>query len=145
MVETVRDRVRLWVELRGLRPVARDIGVSASGLKKFARGLSRRPYGPTWRCLLAWCARHPPVDSVVDDTRADAVRMLTRDFAPEVRAQVAAAIIRAVDEAAAPVAELPAVPAKAAPHGRYGRRSPAGPVGGVARGRVTRPLRAMKR
>lgn len=65
---------------------------------------SRQPYSLMWRRLLAWCARHPPVKSV-DDTRADAVRVLTRDFTPEVRARVTAATIRAMDAAAACVAE----------------------------------------
>lgn len=49
---TVRETVRLHAEARGVRAVAREIGISAGGLKNFLDGAA--PYTPTAAALRAW-------------------------------------------------------------------------------------------
>jgi hypothetical protein len=104
-------------------------------VKNFARGLSRRPYGPTWRKLLGWSARQPPPIPASDDVEA-AVSLLTRDLAPAVRERVAAEIRRIVDAVGAPTPALPQVPSKGMPFARRPRHTSRPAVPRVALGRL---------
>src|SRR3954471_22189202 len=55
-VEQVRASASVRVGRTSLRAVAREIGMSPSGLKKFLRGAS--PYSPTVRRLQRWYVQH---------------------------------------------------------------------------------------
>ena len=55
-VDLLRGAVRRAVEASSQRKVARQIGMSAPGLRAFLDGA--RPLRPTWRKLHAWYFRH---------------------------------------------------------------------------------------
>jgi lambda repressor-like predicted transcriptional regulator len=69
-VERLRALVQRDVEGSSLRAVARAVGLSPTGLKKFIRGTW--PYAPTYRKLSAWELRRQPggrereVDAALD-------------------------------------------------------------------------------
>lgn len=101
LVEDVRVRVRQLIEARGLRSAARDVGLSPSGLKKFARGRGL-PYRPTWRKLVAWCLQAVPPAPPASEEIAAAIGALTRDFPADVGRHVAAELWRIVAAARQP-------------------------------------------
>ena len=51
-IASVRETARLHAEARGVRAVAREIGISAGGLKNFLEGAT--PYARTAAALRAW-------------------------------------------------------------------------------------------
>lgn len=57
LMPLIRTEVRERIERTSLRAVARDIGITASGLLKFAAG--SQPYRKTIRKLEAWYVRQP--------------------------------------------------------------------------------------
>lgn len=76
------------IETRSLRAVARQIGMSPSGLQKFLDGA--KPYSATRRRMEQWYVRESarftsPVS--VESARA-ALAVLVQDFAPGTRAEV---------------------------------------------------------
>lgn len=111
--QTLRNAVNLALEHKSLRTVAREIGISAAGLKKFAEG-SSDIYGPTRRRMLPWYrlfretlpqAPEPgAVAAAVDvllsdmpaelqgDTRAELGAILVEAYAGFVRGTEAAAV-----------------------------------------------------
>lgn len=79
--ETAADRV----EKTSLRSVAREIGMSPTGLKKFLLGTA--PYSPTLRRLRKWYITHAVEagDEVGKPAASAALAVLTSDLAPEAR------------------------------------------------------------
>lgn len=66
-VSRVREAVERAVATDGLRPVAREVGMSPSGLQKFLGG--GRPYATTWRKLRDWHEKvdpSPPAPAAAD-------------------------------------------------------------------------------
>ena len=57
-LETLRSAAGKAVAERGLRPVAREIGLSPTGLKFVVNLPERHPYSPTLRRLRKWYAKH---------------------------------------------------------------------------------------
>lgn len=98
-LEHVREVVADAVEQGSLRGVAREVGMSPTGLKKFLAGTD--PYGPTLRKLVPWfqrrahLARPAPEALVV----ASAVDVLLADFSDveqvSIRAEMAGILGRA--------------------------------------------------
>lgn len=97
------DRLRAAVEggvaARSLRGVAREVGMSPSGLQKFRDGAT--PYAATRRKLEEWylreAAQRDPSDDVVPVLAA--LRILTSGLPTSRRARVAAAIVDQVEAA----------------------------------------------
>jgi len=54
-LEAIRAALRESIRTRGLRPVAREVGMSPSGLMRSLAGT--RPYGPTRLKLSEWYCR----------------------------------------------------------------------------------------
>jgi transcriptional regulator with XRE-family HTH domain len=81
----LREAVRTVAENTSLRKVAREIGMSASGLKKFLEGAA--PYSPTLRRLHRWYVQHSGVQrGHVEFAEADAaLRVLLHDLTPDAR------------------------------------------------------------
>ena len=79
LMPIIRTEVRERIERTSLRAVARDIGITPSGLLKFAAG--SEPYRKTIRKLEAWYVRQPgrtpePGESPSAETVAAAIRIL---------------------------------------------------------------------
>jgi len=97
------DRLRAAVEgevaARSLRGVAREVGMSPSGLQKFRDGAT--PYASTRRKLEEWylreAARRDPAGDVVPVLAA--LRILTSGLPAPQRARTAAAIVDQVEKA----------------------------------------------
>lgn len=92
-IPLVRDHVRRRVEETGLRNVARQIGMSPSGLAKLLDGTT--PYQKSIRKLYAWYAREltsgkPPVDAKMI---AAALRVLARLVPPAGRSRFVDSVV----------------------------------------------------
>lgn len=83
LVERVRTAAREAVALQGLRPVARDTGLSPSGLQKFLDGST--PYAPTWVKLQRWYSSGALSP---EEIRAEAALSLLVDGLPRERKPV---------------------------------------------------------
>lgn len=59
LVEECRDLLKKEVEKRSLRKVAREVGLSPTGLAKFLLGST--PYSPTIRKLERWREKRQPI------------------------------------------------------------------------------------
>lgn len=75
-LETVVEAVRVAVRLRSLRAVARQIGMSPTGLRGVLEGVS--PYDKTRDRLRAWYAREQGLDSLPAAATADMILSLVR-------------------------------------------------------------------
>lgn len=62
-LETLRSAAGLAICERTLRGVAREVGISPTGLSKFVRRDSEFPYSPTLRRLRRWYAKHASTES----------------------------------------------------------------------------------
>lgn len=85
-IASVRETARLHAEARGVRAVAREIGISAGGLKNFLEGAT--PYARTAAALRAWyrtgageqippraqAPRPPVLEGIGDDVLRAALR-----------------------------------------------------------------------
>jgi hypothetical protein len=79
-IDYLRGLLAERVEATSLRRVAREVGMSATGLKKFLLGTA--PYSPTLRRLRKWYLHHDAVPTrmlVRDDARI-ALDVLTYDI-----------------------------------------------------------------
>jgi hypothetical protein len=87
------------VECTSLRGVAREIGMSPTGLKKFLLGTA--PYSPTLRRLRRWYLSHAalPVGEVASVDAENAVAVLTFDLPGDLRRQAADRVLVALGEA----------------------------------------------
>lgn len=87
-VERIRGAVQDSIDVIGLRPTARAIGLSPTGAKNFAVG-SSMPYRPGWTRLQewfeCWSAQVPAPDS---EAVEHAIYLLTRDLPDTVAAQI---------------------------------------------------------
>lgn len=78
----LREMVAARAENTSLRSVAREIGMSPTGLKKFLQGTA--PYSPTLRRLRAWYVQYaavPSGDVAFEDAQA-AINVLVHDLPP---------------------------------------------------------------
>jgi transcriptional regulator with XRE-family HTH domain len=86
-IQHLRDTASARVEGTSLRRVAREIGMSPTGLKKFLLGTA--PYSPTLRRLRKWYLQyggaHP--GSVGEEEVGHALALLTQDLHPGARLQ----------------------------------------------------------
>lgn len=92
-MDRLRDAVRAVAENTSLRKVARDIGMSASGLKKFLEGAA--PYSPTRRRLRRWLVQHSGAQhGRVELPEANAaLRVLIHDLTPDSRRTTAGRMV----------------------------------------------------
>lgn len=104
-LSTVRDEVRHAIEQASVRAVAREVGLSPSGLQKFADG--SQPYRGTRRKLVEWYAKRE-AGSDADDTppaaAAAAFELLLRPLPPHRRADARRDIIEVLRAACASAA-----------------------------------------
>lgn len=105
-VQHMREAVAARAENTSLRDVARAIGMSPAGLKKFLEGAA--PYTPTLRRLRRWYVHHGAVQQgtvQIDDALA-AIGILAHDLPPHGRRALAARVVdemgRAYDESGRP-------------------------------------------
>lgn len=86
-IQHLRDTASARVEGTSLRRVAREIGMSPTGLKKFLLGTA--PYSPTLRRLRKWYLQyggaHP--GAVGEEEVGHALALLTQDLHPGARLQ----------------------------------------------------------
>ena len=88
-VEYLRERAREAVHRISLRAVARQIGMSPTGLKKFLAGTA--PYSPTLRRLRKWYLLNAavPTGQVTYEDASAAIAVLTLDFPGDPRREAA--------------------------------------------------------
>lgn len=95
-IKHLRETAQARVENTSLRSVAREIGMSPTGLKKFLLGTA--PYSPTVRRLRNWYVQHAAVQTgnvdVQDATAALAV--LVHDLSPDPRRATASSLLDCV-------------------------------------------------
>jgi transcriptional regulator with XRE-family HTH domain len=85
--ERVRQAVTRAVLATSLRQVARDVGMSPSGLDKYLTGISE-PYSQTRRKLEQWYVRNAAAhDGISDATAAAALTLLLDGIAPDLVAR----------------------------------------------------------
>jgi len=92
-VRHLRDMAAARVERTSLRGVAREIGMSPTGLKKFLLGTA--PYSPTLRRLRRWYLQHAalPTGEVSYHDASAAVVVLIHDLQPEPRRQASECLL----------------------------------------------------
>ncbi len=89
----LREAAATRVEHTSLRAVAREIGMSPSGLKSFLNGTA--PYSPTLRRLRNWYVQYAAVESgpVVEEVASAAVMVLVQELDQAPRGRTAAEIL----------------------------------------------------
>ena len=92
-IEHLRSAAAARVEHTALRGVAREIGMSPTGLKKFLLGTA--PYSPTLRRLRKWYIHHAalPTGEVAYDDASAAIAVLTHDLPGEPRREAADCVL----------------------------------------------------
>ncbi|MBW3572945.1 MAG: hypothetical protein KY467_17760 [Gemmatimonadetes bacterium] len=92
----LRETAAARVENTSLRSVAREIGMSPTGLKKFLQGTA--PYSPTLRRLRSWYVQYAAVQSgnVGLEDAAAALNVLVHDLAPDPRRDTAGCLLECV-------------------------------------------------
>lgn len=97
VVPTIREAVRARVENVSLRGVAREIGISPTGLSKFIKGTN--PYGPTLQRLRKWYLRYATVmqPAVSLEEARMALHILTHDLSPWSRRKVTDYILNSLE------------------------------------------------
>jgi len=94
--EQMRQAVTRAVLNTSLRQVARDVGMSPSGLDKYLTGISE-PYSQTRRKLEEWYVRNAVAhDGISDATAAASLTLLLDGIAPDLIARTRHLIIEAV-------------------------------------------------
>ena len=96
-VRHLRDMAAARVERTSLRGVAREIGMSPTGLKKFLLGTA--PYSPTLRRLRRWYLQHAalPTGEVSYHDASAALVVLTHDLQPEPRREAADCLLECLE------------------------------------------------
>jgi transcriptional regulator with XRE-family HTH domain len=96
-VEYMRGLLGERVERYSLRRVAREVGMSPTGLKKFLLGTD--PYGPTVRRLRKWYLNFgADLTGVLQKEEARiALDVLTSDIAPALRGEAAGALLESLN------------------------------------------------
>lgn len=92
-VQYLREMAAARVENTSLRGVAREIGMSPTGLKKFLLGTA--PYSPTLRRLRKWYLQHAavPTGEVTYQDASAALLVLTHDLSPDPKRQATDCIL----------------------------------------------------
>lgn len=91
-VDAIRHAAALAVEERSLRSVAREVGMSPTGLRQFLNG--RSPYTATLRRLNAWYARHQLSRAgFTPDVARSGMSILLEAFPDGMRGEVTAALL----------------------------------------------------
>jgi hypothetical protein len=99
-ISTVRERVAHAIEGASLRAVAREIGISPTGLQNFADGGT--PYRGTRRKLVEWYTVHAAATvsgAVSPDAAAAALDLLVHELPPHRRPDARLRIVRALRDA----------------------------------------------
>jgi hypothetical protein len=94
-IARLRETVQTRVRASSLRAVAREVGMSPSGLEKFLSG--GNPYSGTRRKLYNWWLRsqgEPTVPRLSSEAADGALRLLLQDVAPERRDEILAELVR---------------------------------------------------
>ena len=84
-IKHLRETAAARVENTSLRSVAREIGMSPTGLKKFLMGTA--PYSPTLRRLRHWFLQHgaSQTGELNAEEASAALTVLVHDLAPDAR------------------------------------------------------------
>ena len=95
-IKHLRETAAARVENTSLRRVAREIGMSPTGLKKFLLGTA--PYSPTLRRLRNWYVNHGALQggTVVLQDAAAAISILVHDLGPAPRQATAGCLLECV-------------------------------------------------
>jgi hypothetical protein len=93
LIQRMRETASARVEYTSLRSVAREIGMSPSGLGKFLDGAA--PYTPTLRRLRQWYLQYGAVSlgRVEAEDASSALSVLLHDLSPDARREVAGTIL----------------------------------------------------
>lgn len=97
-IERIRGSVGDRVQDTSLRSVAREIGMTPTGLKKFLMGAA--PYTPTLRRLRAWYSRYGGVqrnDLNADEAQA-ALLVLVHELEPDARDAAMESMLRCMED-----------------------------------------------
>ena len=92
-IRHLREAAQARVENTSLRSVAREIGMSPTGLKKFLQGTA--PYSPTLRRLRNWYVHYAAVQSgeVRTQDATAALAVLVHDLSPDPRRHAAGCVL----------------------------------------------------
>ncbi|HWK90333.1 MAG TPA: hypothetical protein VNP72_10065 [Longimicrobium sp.] len=92
-IKHLREVAAAQVENTSLRSVARAIGMSPTGLKKFLGGTA--PYSPTLRRLRTWYVQHGSRqgESVGEIEASAALDVLVHDLSPDGRRETASCLL----------------------------------------------------
>jgi transcriptional regulator with XRE-family HTH domain len=95
-IRHLRETAQARVENTSLRSVAREIGMSPTGLKKFLQGTA--PYSPTLRRLRNWYVHYAAVQSgeVQTQDATAALAVLVHDLSPDPRKAAASCVLECV-------------------------------------------------
>jgi hypothetical protein len=95
-IRHLRETAAARVENTSLRSVAREIGMSPTGLKKFLQGTA--PYSPTLRRLRNWYVHYAAVQSgeVLTQDATAAIAVLVHDLSPDPRRVAAGCVLDCV-------------------------------------------------
>jgi hypothetical protein len=95
-IRHLRESAQARVENTSLRSVAREIGMSPTGLKKFLQGTA--PYSPTLRRLRNWYVQYAAVQSgeVQTQDATAALAVLVHDLSPDPRRAAAGCVLDCV-------------------------------------------------
>jgi hypothetical protein len=93
MIGHIRERVGARVENTSLRNVAREIGMSPAGLKKFLQGTA--PHSPTLRRLRNWYVQYVAASAgdVSEPDASAALAVLVHDLTPDARRRIAGEVL----------------------------------------------------
>jgi hypothetical protein len=95
-IRHMREAAAARVENTSLRSVAREIGMSPTGLKKFLQGTA--PYSPTLRRLRNWYVQYAAVQAgeVQKQDATAALAVLVHDLSPDPRRTAASCVLDCV-------------------------------------------------
>ena len=96
-VQHLREMAAARVENTSLRGVAREIGMSPTGLKKFLMGTA--PYSPTLRRLRKWYLQYAalPTAEVTYHDASAALVVLMHDLSPDTRRGAADCLLECME------------------------------------------------
>ena len=92
-IKHLRETAAARVENNSLRSVAREIGMSPTGLKKFLQGTA--PYSPTLRRLRTWYVNFAALQHgiVEPEDASNALSVLIHDLAPDPKPGTAVCVL----------------------------------------------------
>jgi hypothetical protein len=98
-VRHLREMAAARVERTSLRGVAREVGMSPTGLKKFLMGTA--PYSPTVRRLRRWFLQYAalPAAGITHQHAESALVVLTHDLAPDARRDASVCLLECLSRA----------------------------------------------